>query len=148
MGRTERDVEELEELLEEKDRRIDELEELLEGKDPRIEEFLPFLQKRAKENAEVEMHYANGGQVEVRARGKNLWGRAATPVWNWEERAYRKKEEIVYEWQWLVKTPSNPQWVATNYYRSLEEFKLSRITLDYTEHKFIKIEESQREVKK
>ena len=148
MAMIQRDVAKLQELLEAKDPRSDELEELLEEKDPRIDEHMSFLQARAKKNAEVEMHYANGGEVEVRARGENLWGRAATPLWNWEERAYRKKEEIVYEWQWLVKSPDNPQWVATDYYRSLEEFKLSRITLDYTEHKFIKIEESQREVKK
>ncbi len=60
--------------------------------------------KTLKEKIKVMEHYENGGEVECVEKGNNNWEIVTKPLWNWDDFAYRIKEQkqkVMIE-KWLV----------------------------------------------
>ena len=69
--------------------------------------------KTIKEMIEVMEHYENGGEVECVENGNNNWEIVTKPLWNWDDFAYRIKEQkqkVIIE-KWLVKNSYNEYFV-------------------------------------
>lgn len=50
--------------------------------------------EKAKQQAEVMLHFANGGVVEYVGGNTAVWREALTPLWDWCEYDYRIKKEV------------------------------------------------------
>ena len=60
--------------------------------------------KDLKEQIEIMTHYLNDGEVECVEKGNNNWEIVTKPLWNWDDFAYRIKEQkqkVTIE-KWLV----------------------------------------------
>jgi len=53
--------------------------------------------KEALRRDDVEQHFADGGEVEVNIIGRNNWGHAGGPCWDWDAYDYRIKQKSTSE---------------------------------------------------
>jgi hypothetical protein len=76
-------------------------------------------QQIARKQAEVMLHFANGGVIECRSRSENVWRKHDSPFWDWivcDYRIAKPEPKKVKMWQALVKDLNSQRLYTTTYY--------------------------------
>ena len=110
----------------------------------RVEALVQVINEARKEISKMQEkvnameHWLKGGEIDCYCKGHNPYPEYVVRI---------KKEEPVYKWQWLYKTPEYELWETTPQYKTLDDCKGDFFgPISFTDWEFERIEKSKREV--